>query len=266
MVYGDDGGAVDLMTLLLLKGSEASWNQVDLRLDLSNLVPRCPSLKVLHALTLAPDLCELSTPFDSAPDHRIRLAALCMYKARGLVELGEYDEARALYEEYGPEVGASSTVAQCSEWLEGRAEELTPVPVGRPCNCEIEPPKWREGCGCPPAEEPPQPPASSPKLRPPPEPEAACICDPERINCRREVVMRDLDGDGSSKTTVRCTPEGPRPPQKPCICNIFGTECRREVSKRVSPQADPPLDTPENSHFWRTETTEVKCSPTADTP
>ncbi len=75
MVYGDDGGAVDLMTLLLLKGSEASWNQVDLRLDLSNLVPRCPSLKVLHALTLAPDLCELSTPFDSAPDHRIRLAA-----------------------------------------------------------------------------------------------------------------------------------------------------------------------------------------------
>ncbi len=180
--HGDDGGAVDLTYLLVRDGrsggfSDSGW--------LVTLVRRCLSTKMLHTLTLAPEE-ELLPYFDITPEHRGELALLNLLKARGLVELGEYDEARVLFEDYTPRAPyVPNFVPQCTKWLEGRAEELTPVPVGRPCNCEIEPPKWREGCGCPPASDAVEPPA-------PPSPDSnRPVCDPGQREVPGGVIAVD---------------------------------------------------------------------------
>jgi hypothetical protein len=148
--FGDDGGAADLMGLLVkdMVKEDAVFSAMDLLPHLHRLTSRCPSAKTINTLTRIPEVCDPPW-FDITPHGHSILASLCRYKARGLVEVGEYDEARALFKKFGlNDADQPDFVPQCTKWLERRAEELTPVPVGRPCNCDIEPPKWREGCGC----------------------------------------------------------------------------------------------------------------------
>lgn len=150
-LWGDDGGAVDLAHLMGREGRADSGLNV-------HLAQRCLNGKMLDLLTTT----ALGPWFGLTPKVKVEFAWLNLLSARGLVELGEYDEARELFEQYAPEVPQPPDfIPQCMKWLEGRAEELTPVPVGRPCNCDIEPPKWREGCRCSPASEASEPPASS---------------------------------------------------------------------------------------------------------
>jgi hypothetical protein len=142
--HGDDGGAVDLTHLLVRDGHSFSREWFTL------LVHRCPSAKMLHTLTFLEEG-SLLPHFDNTPRLDVALTVLNLLKARGLVELGEYDEARVLFSRYSSRLlDLPSFVPQCTAWLEGRGEETTPVPEWRVCNCEIEPPKWRQGCGCPP--------------------------------------------------------------------------------------------------------------------
>jgi hypothetical protein len=142
--YGDDGGAVDLTFLSVRAGEGAFVNQE----WLVTLARRCPSARMLHTLTLV-DEGDLWPRFDSSPDTDVALAQLNLLRARGFVERGNYREARRLFEYYRPRVPyALDFVQHCTAWLEGRDEEATSVPEWRACNCDIEPPKWREGCGC----------------------------------------------------------------------------------------------------------------------
>lgn len=146
--YGDDGGAVDLTYLGLREVAEERLTPPFNQEWLVALSQRCRSAKMLHTLTLVPES-ELVPWFDAGKDFRVALGLLNLLRARGLVELGEYDEARALFRKYGSMIPYEPDfVPQCIKWLDGRVEEATPLPVGRPCNCDIEPPKWRAGCGC----------------------------------------------------------------------------------------------------------------------
>jgi hypothetical protein len=175
-LWGDDGGAVDLAYLMGKEGRDSAGLNV-------HLAQRCLNGKMLDLLTRT----DLGPWFGFTPPKvKVKFAWLNLLSARGLVELGEYDEARELFKQYAPEVPQPPDfIPQCMKWLEGRAEELTPVPVGRPCNCDIEPPKWREGCGCPlasEASEPPAPSSSDPNLP---------ICDPQQREVPDGVIRLD---------------------------------------------------------------------------
>jgi hypothetical protein len=139
-LLGDDGGAVDLAFLMGREGRVDSGRNM-------HLAQRCLNAKMLNLLART----DMTPTFGKGeiPRYEEKVAWHNLLRARGLIELGEYDEARELFERYAPELSQlPDFVPQCTKWLEGRAEEGTPVPVERPCNCDIEPPKWREGCGC----------------------------------------------------------------------------------------------------------------------
>jgi hypothetical protein len=150
--FGDYGGSADLMDLLVkdMVAEYASFSVLDMLPHLKMLTSRCESAKTINTLTLIPEVC--GPPWvDITPIGHSILASLCRYRARGLVELGEYDEARELFKRWDPnDISLPEFVPQCTKWLEGRVEEVTPTPGWRPCNCDVEPPKWREGCGCTP--------------------------------------------------------------------------------------------------------------------
>ena len=175
LLWGDDGGAVDLAYLMQVDGYPVPERY-------AALAQHCLSGKMLDLLTRA----DLAPTFgSSSPKYNVQLAWLNLLSARGLVELGEYDEAREKFQQYSPQVPEPPDfVPQCMKWLEGRAEELTPVPVGRPCNCEIEPPKWREGCGCPPASHASEPAPPSPDSNRP-------VCDPGQREVPGGVIAVD---------------------------------------------------------------------------
>jgi hypothetical protein len=124
--FGDDGGAADLLDLLT-HGPEGSSLAGEYRPLLHKLAGRCRTLKVFNAIGWAPD-CE-SPPFDLLPHGRVMLAELCLFKARGLVEVGKYDEARALFREYAPKDDLPAEfVPQCVAWLEARTEKAEEDP------------------------------------------------------------------------------------------------------------------------------------------
>jgi hypothetical protein len=193
---GELDAADDLAFLILTQNDH--FRQRDASWAVEHYLPRCPTLRTLTVLM---PTYEPFCPECSSRDRSV-LALKATLKARGLVELGEYEEARSLLKEFGPQVtDPPAFIAQCVEWLEGRPNQRTAVPVGRPCNCDIEPPQWREGCGCEPrqpfvapeASEPePAPEASEPEPEPLPPP-GECLCDPSGLRCERRVARVDLD-------------------------------------------------------------------------
>ena len=197
---GDWGAADDLYVLITRDRGHAKCLEADLYLLAG--VQACPTLRTLAWMESfnpeprwRPENTYLKSPF------------LFMYKARGLAERGKYDEARVLFKEFGPQVtDPPAFVAQCIEWLEGRPNQRTAAPVGRPCNCDIEPPQWREGCGCEPRQPFVAPEAPEPEPEPEPvPPPGECLCDPSGLRCERRVPLVDLDdAKASSWTSERC--------------------------------------------------------------
>jgi hypothetical protein len=187
---GDEAGATDLAILMVNRPDHQNFDRAGQLLMWR--VPACPTFHALSTLK------RLKNPPDQewADRDPVYYKAL-MYKARGLAEIGEYDEARALFKEFGPQVtDPPAFVAQCVEWLEGRSNQRTAVPVGRPCNCDIEPPQWREGCGCEPRQPFVAPEASEPEPLPPP---GECLCAPSG-QCSRRTPYLDLN-DGTLQWT-----------------------------------------------------------------
>lgn len=185
---GDAGGANDLAILMTQAPHHSHAREA--MASLATYVARCPTTRTLLALV----------PLEHTSVRHYSAAYIFVHNARGLVEMGKYDEARALFQEFEPQLAEPpSFVAQCMEYLEGRAQEHTATQVGQPCTCEGEPPRPSEACGC-----------ESQALRTPGQ-SSPCVCHVTGTSCTRDEVVLDLDGGTPSTSKVPCHPDGEAP-------------------------------------------------------